>query len=87
MILMEGMVAIGAVIFLAVVGYLFVKARYKKAGPDEALIVFGRRRRFGEMVVDAEGRVEGFRIVHGGGKFIWPLWEAYERLSLKMMTL
>jgi flotillin len=29
----------------------------------------------------------GFRIVHGGGTFIWPGWEAFERLSLKMMTL
>jgi flotillin len=68
-------------------GYLFVKARYKKAGPDEALIVFGRKQLAGRKDTDAPGEALGFRIVHGGGTFIWPGWESFERLSLKMMTL
>ncbi len=85
--LLDSAVAIGAATFVAIFLYVLVKARYKKAGPDEALIVFGRRKRFGKRVVDEEGLAEGFRIVHGGGTFIWPGWEAFERLSLKMMTL
>jgi flotillin len=64
-----------------------LKARYKKAGPDEALIVFGRKKLMGSKLTDEEGLAEGFRIVHGGGTFIWPGWESFERLSLKMMTL
>lgn len=69
------------------VAYLVVRTRYKKVGPDEALIVYGRRRLFGPKVTGADGKVEGFRIVHGGGTFIAPGYESYERLSLKMMTL
>lgn len=69
------------------VGYLFIRFRYKKAGPDEALIIYGRRKLFGIKVRDDKGRVEGFRIVRGGGAFVIPAWEQAEFLSLKMMTL
>ena len=73
--------------FLALVGYITFRTRYKKAGPDEALIVFGRRKFMGRKVRDEKGEVESFRIIRGGGTFVWPAWEGYERLSLKMMTL
>ena len=42
---------------------------------------------FGRKVVDQQGRAEGFRIVRGGGTFVWPAWEQFEFLSLRMMTL
>lgn len=87
MLQFEMIVVLAAVFCAMLFAYLFVRIRYKKAGPDEALIVFGRRQLMGKKVLDAEGRTEGFRIVHGGGTFIWPGWESYERLSLKMMTL
>ena len=67
--------------------YLVVRVRYKKAGPDEALIVFGRRKLLGKKVRTAKGEIEGFRIIRGGGTFVWPAWEQYEVLSLRMMTL
>jgi flotillin len=67
--------------------YLVVRMRYKKAGPDEALIVYGRRKLFGRKVRSVKGEVEGFRIIRGGGTFVWPAWEQYEILSLRMMTL
>lgn len=72
---------------LTLVAYLFVRFRYKKAGPDEALIVYGRRKLLGSKVRDEKGHVESFRIVRGGGTFVWPAWEQHEFLSLKMMTL
>ena len=72
---------------LALASYLVVRGRYKKAGPDEALIVFGRRRLFGIKVRDDSGDIAAFRIISGGGTFVWPAWESYEYLSLKMMTL
>ena len=81
------LLALGGVFGALFVGYVFVKTRYKKSGPDEALVVFGRKQLMGDKVTDEEGRAEGFRIVHGGGTFIWPGWESFERLSLKMMTL
>lgn len=67
--------------------FLLVRTRYKKAGPDEALIVYGRRKLFGRKVLDDKGQVESFRIVRGGGTFVWPAWEQFEFLSLRMMTL
>jgi len=77
--------------FVGIVFLIFcwavMRSRYKKAGPDEALIVFGRRKTFGKKVRDAKGDVESFRIIRGGGTFVVPAWENYERLSIKMMTL
>ena len=77
------------VVFLVLVlfTYLIVKSRYKKAGPDEALIVYGRRKVFGKKVKSDAGEVEGFRIVRGGGSFVWPGWESAELLDLRMLTL
>jgi len=67
--------------------YVMVRSRYKKAGPDEALIVYGRRKLTGKKVRSAAGEIEGFRIIRGGGTFVWPAWESFEILSLRMMTL
>ncbi len=75
---------LGITLFFA---YLVFRMRFKKAGPDEALIVFGRRKLMGKKVRDEKGEVEAFRIIRGGGTFVWPAWENHERLSLKMMTL
>jgi flotillin len=76
-----------ALLLLAFIVYVVVRSRYKKAGPDEALIVYGRRKLIGKKVLSETGDIEGFRIVRGGGTFVWPAWEGYEFLSLKMMTL
>jgi len=80
---------LGVVTVLVVLLGLYMLARmlYKKAGPDEALIVYGRRGFLGPKVRDDKGVVEGFRIVRGGGTFVWPAWEQYKMLSLRMMTL
>ena len=78
------LIVIPLVLFFA---YLLIRVRYKKAGPDEALIVFGRRKVFGKKVRSEKGEIEGFRIIRGGGTFVWPAWEQYEVLSLRMMTL
>jgi flotillin len=75
------------IVVAAFLVYLIVRSRYKKAGPDEALIVFGRRKVFGKKVRDAKGDVESFRIIRGGGTFVVPAWESHELLSIKMMTL
>ncbi|MEJ2188228.1 MAG: hypothetical protein P8Y93_02225 [Acidobacteriota bacterium] len=74
-----------AIIFPAalLVLYLVVRVRYKKAGPDEALIVFGRRKLLGKKVRTPKGEIEGFRIIRGGGTFVWPAWEQYEIMSCR----
>jgi flotillin len=80
MFIVDTVFVAGVVLGSLIVAYVVIRSRYKKAGPDEALIVYGRRKVFGKKVLDTEGRAEGFRIVHGGGTFIWPGWESFERL-------
>src|SRR3954447_5683464 len=75
------------VLFAIFLFYVLARTLYKKAGPDEALIVYGRRKMFGEKVRDEKGVSEGFRIVRGGGTFVLPATEQYRMLSLRMMTL
>lgn len=74
----------GLVVFfflmVAVLGSL-----YQKAGPNEVLIVSGRRHSF----VDATGKraSRGFKIVAGGGTIVVPIFEKINRMSLENITL
>jgi flotillin len=74
-------------LILLIAIYTLIRMLYKKVGPDEALIVYGRRKLIGAKVRDEKGDVEGFRIIRGGGTFVWPAWEQARMLSLRMMTL
>lgn len=58
---------------------LYLVRRWRKVGPNHALIISGNplHRRAGR----------GFRICHGAGTFIWPLFERVDVLSLEIMTL
>ncbi|WP_376790723.1 flotillin family protein [Thermoflexus sp.] len=58
--------------------------RYTKAGPNEVLVVSGRKRK----VVDPDGRkrIVGYRLVRGG-TFVWPILERVQRLSLELLTI
>src|SRR6059036_4003952 len=62
-----------------------VARRYKKVGPNQVMIISGRKYR----IKTPDGRVEevGFRIRRGGGAFIVPLLEKVDLLSLEIMTL
>ena len=75
---------LGLVISVLVVLWI-IFSRWRKVGPNEALIVSGRTYSF----IDAKGmkHQRGFRIKKGGGTFIWPFVEKAEVLSLELMTL
>jgi flotillin len=78
--------AIFAVFFLFLVLAFVYSARYKKVGPNEVLIISGRR----VLVPDAttgERVRRSFRVVRGGGAFIWPVLERVDNLSLELMTI
>src|SRR5947208_15422520 len=62
-----------------------VLSRYTKVGPNDVLIVSGRKHRF----VDPDGavRTRGFRIVKGGGTFGYPIVEKVDILSLELLTI
>ena len=60
-------------------------SRYTKVGPNQVLVVSGRRYKF----EDAEGNhhARGFRIVKGGGTFVIPVLEKIDLLSLELLTI
>jgi flotillin len=53
-------------------------SRYRKVGPNQALIVSGRTRQL------PDGTRVGFRIVKGGGTFVFPIYERVDVLSLEV---
>ncbi len=62
-----------------------VARRYKKVGPNQVMVISGRR----QKIKATDGRVDevGFRIRRGGGAFILPLVEKVDLLSLEIITL
>src|SRR5437763_10001082 len=79
---------IGGVAAFLFVFFMFVgiwASRYTKVGPNQVLVISGRKHR----IVDADGtsRDIGFRIVKGGGVFVWPVYEKVHLLSLELLTI
>jgi flotillin len=65
---------------LLIVAFIVWANQYTKAGPNEVLIISGRRPRKG-----AKGTPVGYRIVRGGGTYVRPFREKVQRLSLELM--
>jgi flotillin len=78
-------VAVG-ILFVMFVGFGFYASRYKKVGPNQVLVISGRRR---DMINPTTGQKErvGFRVVKGGGSFILPVLERVDILSMEILTI
>src|SRR6266404_4794524 len=79
---------IGGVAAFLFVFFMFVAiwaSRYTKVGPNQVLVISGRRHR----ITDPDGASHdvGFRIVKGGGVFVWPVYEKVDILSLELLTI
>jgi len=79
---------IGGVAAFLFVFFMFIAiwaSRYTKVGPNQVLVISGRKHR----IVDPDGtsRDVGFRIVKGGGVFVWPVYEKVDILSLELLTI
>ena len=77
-----------AIVALLVVVFLFGMvwaSRYTKVGPNEVLVVSGRRHMYREA--DGTATPRGFRIVKGGGTFVMPVVEKVDILSLELLTI
>lgn len=70
--------AIVGVTILLFIAYLAYRRRYRRIGPDEALIVYGRK---------AKKDADGFRVIVGGGTFVTPFIEEAETFPLHAMQL
>ncbi|MGH2545087.1 MAG: flotillin family protein [Ardenticatenaceae bacterium] len=60
--------------------------RFQKVGPNEVLVISGRRDRYIEAATGEE-KARNYRIVQGGGTFVWPVVERVDDLSLEIMTI
>jgi flotillin len=68
-------IAGGVLLALALVAFAIWAHQYTKIGPNEVLIISGRKGRKGP----------GYRIVRGGGTYVRPFSEKVQRLSLELM--
>src|SRR5437762_3188267 len=74
-----------AVLFVLFMFFAIWASRYTKVGPNQVLVISGRKHR----MVEADGTMRdvGFRIVKGGGVFVWPVYEKVDILSLELLTI
>ncbi len=86
--LKSGGIIVGASVLIFIVLFILivvVLSRYTKVGPNQVLVVSGRKHRY--LDPDGTERVRGFRIVKGGGAFIYPVVEKVDILSLELLTI
>lgn len=74
------LIAIGVVLFLIIAIAAVYIAKYRTAGPDEALIVTGSY--LGSKNVHTDESGNKIKIIRGGGTFVFPVFQQAEPLSL-----
>lgn len=83
-------ISVGVIITLLVVAFFVVvsifASRYTKVPPNKVMVISGG---FGKTIRLADGRPKklGFRMIKGGGTFVWPIIERVDSLSLEVMTI
>lgn len=79
-----GFIALAVVVFL--VALIYARTVYKNAGPDEALVITGKKSK--KTIVDGATLEEsGQRVVHGQGVFITPFFQKAFKISLRSRAI
>ena len=65
-----------ALVVLVMLMIVFLATRYKRCPSDKILVVYGK-----------VGVGQSARCIHGGGAFIWPLFQDYTYMSLTPLTI
>jgi len=73
------------VVFVVLLFFMIYSNYYRKVGPNEVLIVSGRKWWYTDK--NGERRQRGYRIVQGGGSIVWPIIERCDVMSLELITL
>src|SRR3989344_8375518 len=61
--------------------FLVYARNYRKCPPNQALVVYGRKRK------DEKGVERGFRLITGGSAFVVPLLESYQEISFQTISI
>lgn len=83
-----GMVTVAAFFIVPFVFFILLLAvakRYRKVGPNQVMVISGRKHRI--RAAEEGTEISGYRIRKGGGAFIFPLIERVDILSLEVVTL
>ncbi len=78
-------IAIGGIVLVVILSGIVWASRYTKVGPNQVLIISGRRYKVTDP--DKSVHLRGFRIVKGGGTFVLPVIEKVDLLSLELLTI
>jgi hypothetical protein len=73
------------IVFVVFVFAMVWASRYTKVGPNQVLVVSGRQYKMTDP--DGTAHTRGFRIVKGGGTFVFPVIEKVDILSLELLTI
>src|SRR5258705_6049334 len=65
------LVVVAGMVLAIVLLFSFIAQMFRKAGPNEAFIVYGFR---------------GTRVIKGGGTIVFPMFENFRSLSLELMS-
>jgi flotillin len=85
MSLVSWLILVGAIIvFLVLVSLVFAK-QYKKVGPNEVLIISGRKKTVRGK--DGVKMKVGFRYKIGGGTFVWPFLETVDIMPMDVIPI
>src|SRR5437588_1558292 len=77
--------SIMAIVLVLILAMLVWASRYTKVAPNQVLVISGRKHHITDA--DGVGHDVGFRIVKGGGVFVWPVYEKVDLLSLELLTI
>lgn len=79
-----GIIVLVVIVLLIVL--IYARSIYKNAGPDEALVITGRKSK--KTIVDGATLEEsGQRVVHGQGVFITPFFQKAFKMSLRSRAI
>lgn len=81
-----GIMALAALGFVILVALLVYLGRIRTIGPNEVLIISGRKRLTINPLTQ-EQEESSYRIVKAGRAFIWPVLERVDVLSLELLTI
>jgi flotillin len=76
-------IGVAAVILALII--LLIAKQYRKVGPNEVLIISGRKKRV--VLADGTRKRIGFRYRLGGGTFVWPFLETVDTLPLEIINI
>ena len=68
-------------LIIVIVTFSAILRRYKRCPSDKILVIYGKTGR------NRSGGISSAKCVHGGASFIWPVFQSYDFLDLKRISI